>query len=297
MSILVDENSRIIIQGITGRDATTMSKEMMEYGANVVGGVTPGKEGLKVHGIPVYDCVKDAVASSSANASVVSVPPAFAKDAILESVENGIKVMLVLTERIPRQDVIEAIEFANSHGVYMIGPNSGGIISPGKTRLGYLGGNEIHRTFFQGPVGIMSRSGGMTTEIANLLTVEGLGQSTAVSIGGDPIIGMTYVDYLKLFEKDPETQGIVLYGEPGGMKEEAAAEFIKGGEFSKPVVAFFGGKFVDDMPGKRFGHASVIVQGDSGSIKKKTRALKEGGVAVVETYSEIAPMMNKLLTR
>lgn len=295
MSILVDEKSRIIIQGITGRDATTMSKEMIQYGANVVGGVTPGKEGLEVHGIPVYDCVKDAVEKNNANASVVSVPPAFAKDAILEALGNRIKVILVLTERIPRQDILEAIEVAFNHSACLIGPNSGGIISPGKTRLGYLGGNEVHRTFSQGPIGILSRSGGMTTEIANVLTVEGLGQSTAISIGGDPIIAMTYIDYLTLFEHDPETEGVVIYGEPGGMKEEAVAEFIKMGGFTKPVVAFFGGKFVDDMPGKRFGHASVIVQGDSGSIKKKTHALEEVGVAVAQTYSEIVPIMKKSL--
>jgi len=296
LSILVDERSRIIIQGITGRDATTMSKEMIQYGANVVGGVTPGKEGLRVHGIPVYDCVKDAVEENNANASVVSVPPAFAKDAILEAVGNGIKVILVLTERIPRQDVLEVIDAAFDHGACVIGPNSGGIISPGKTRLGYLGGNEVQRTFSQGPIGILSRSGGMTTEIANLLTVEGLGQSTAISIGGDPIIAMTYIDYLALFEKDPETKAVVIYGEPGGTKEEAAAEFIKNGGFTKPVVAFFGGKFVDYMPGKRFGHASVIVQGDSGSIKQKTYKLKEAGVSVAQTYSEIASIMKELLT-
>jgi len=295
VSILVDEKSRIIIQGITGRDATTMSKEMIQYGANVVGGVTPGKEGLEVHGIPVYDCVKDAAEENNANASVVSVPPAFAKDAILEALGNGIRVILDLTERIPRRDVLEAVEVAAGQGAYMIGPNSGGIISPGKTRLGYLGGNEVHKTFSRGPIGILSRSGGMTTEIANLLTIEGLGQSTAISIGGDPITGMTYIDYLRLFERDPETEGVILYGEAGGMKEEAAAEFLKNGGFTKPVVAFFGGKFVDDMPGKRFGHASVIVQGDSGSIKHKTKVLREAGVNVAQTYSEIAPLMKKLL--
>ena len=295
MSILVDEKTRIIIQGITGRDATTMSKEMLEYGAQVVAGVTPGKEGVKVHGVPVYDCVREAAKKSGPNASVISVPPAFAKDAILEALGNGIRVILVLTERIPRHDVLEAVEVATRHGAYIIGPNSGGIISPGKTRLGYLGGNEVQKTFSPGPIGILSRSGGMTTEIANLLTVEGLGQSTAISIGGDPITGMTYVDYLALFQGDPETEGVVLYGEAGGMKEEAVAEFIKNGGFTKPVVAFFGGKFVDDMPGKRFGHASVIVQGESGSIKIKTRVLSEAGVSVAKTYSEIAPLMKKLL--
>lgn len=294
MAILVDENTRIIIQGITGREASSMSKEMLDYGAKIVAGVTPGREGRTVHGIPVYDCVSDAVKEHPADASVVSVPPPFAKDAVMEAVDNGIKFIVCLTERVPKQDVIEMIAFAENKKAMIIGPNSPGVISPGKTRLGYFGGIAPEKAFQPGPVGVVSRSGGMCTEICNLLTNGGIGQSTAIGMGGDPIVGSIYTDFLSLFEKDDETKVVVFFCEPGGKKEEYTAQYIKN-KFNKPVVVFFGGKFVDDMPGTRFGHASVIVRPGSGSTREKAKLFTEAGAIVVETYSEILPQVKRLL--
>lgn len=295
MSILVDENTRIVIQGITGREAASMSKEMLDYGAKVLAGVTPGKGGQEVHGIPVYDTIKEAVREYNVNASVVSVPPAFAKDAVMEAVDNGISLVVVLTERIPKQDVIEMVAMADLRKSRIIGPNSPGLISPGKTRLGYLGGSNPEKAFQTGPAGIISRSGGMSTELANLLTLKGIGQSTVIGMGGDPVVGSTYLDFLPLFEEDDQTKALALFCEPGGQKEEEAAEYIKK-HFSKPVVAFFGGRFVDDMPGKRFGHASVIVRPGSGSTREKARLFTESGVHVVDIYSQIPDMISELLS-
>lgn len=286
MSILVDENTRIIILGITGREAVSTSREMLDYGAKVVGGVTPGKGGQEVHGIPVYDSVAEAQKGSEADGAVISVPPMAAADACMECADNGIKLAVLLTERIPKRDVIKMVHFANERGMIIIGPNSPGIISPGKTRLGYLGGSVPEKAFKPGNVGIVSRSGGMCTEIANVLFQAGIGVSTAIGMGGDPVVGSTYLDYFPYFEKDPDTRVIALFCEPGGVKEEALAEWIPG-NFTKPVIAFFGGRFVDKMPGTRFGHASVIVRPGSGTTEEKTRLFKEAGVNVVDDYSQI----------
>jgi len=294
MSILVDENTRVVIQGITGREATTMSKEMIAYGTKVVAGVTPGKEGEVIHGIPVFDCVADAVRQCGANASVISVPPAFAKDAAFEAIDAGIKFLLVLSERVPTHDVIQMVSFANQRNARIVGPNSGGIISPGKTRLGYLGGNNPRGAFTPGPIGVVSRSGGMSVEISNLLTTHGLGQSTVISMGGDPVTGSIYADFLELFEKDPKTQAVVFFCEPGGNREEYAAKYVRE-HFSKPVVVFFGGRFVDQMPGVRFGHASVIVGAGYGTTAEKARHFREAGVSVVDSYSDIVKELKKRL--
>ncbi|MCL5045424.1 MAG: succinate--CoA ligase subunit alpha [Actinobacteria bacterium] len=294
MSILVDENTRVVIQGITGREATTMSKEMIAYGTKVVAGVTPGKEGEVIHGIPVFDCVADAVRQCDANASVISVPPAFAKDAAFEAIDAGIKFLLVLSERVPIHDVIQMVSFAKRKNARIVGPNSGGIISPGKTRLGYLGGNNPWGAFTTGPIGVVSRSGGMSVEISNLLTTHGLGQSTVISMGGDPVTGSIYADFLELFEKDPETKAVVFFCEPGGSREEHAARYIRE-QFTKPVVVFFGGRFVDQMPGVRFGHASVIVGAGFGTTSEKARIFKEAGVGIVDSYSDIVGELKKRL--
>jgi succinyl-CoA synthetase alpha subunit len=298
VSILVDETTRILIQGITGREAASMSREMLDYGAKVVAGVTPGKRGQDVHGIPVHDTVAEAVEKHSPDAAVVSVPPRMAKDAVMEDAANGIKLAVVLTERIPRQDVIEMIAYAQKHGMRIIGPNSPGIICPGRTRLGYLGGSNPDRAFQPGPVGLISRSGGMTTEIANLLCEHGTGISTGIGMGGDPVVGSTYLDLFPFFEADPETRAMVIYCEPGGSKEEALSEKL-GKEFKKPVVVFLGGRFVDRMPGMRFGHASVIVRPESGSGsgEEKIRTLKEAGATVVEHYSELPGAVKEVLSR
>jgi succinyl-CoA synthetase alpha subunit len=294
MAILADRNTRVIIQGITGREAATMSQEMLAYGTKVVAGVTPGKGGQRVHGIPVFDTMIEAVEKCGGDASVVSVPPLFAKDAVMEAVEAGIKLIIVLTERIPKSDVIEMLSYAEARGARVIGPNSPGIICPEETRLGYLGGSNPQKAYKKGPVGIISRSGGMCTELANILTRNGIGQSTVIGIGGDPVVGTIYTDLLPLFQQDEETKAIVLFCEPGGKKEEAAAEYIKE-KFTKKVIVFFGGRFVDKMPGMRFGHASVIVRPGYGTTEEKIKLFKSAGCIVVENYSEIPQVLKEVL--
>ena len=242
----------------------------------------------------MYDGVREAVAAHNADASLVLVPAVFAKDAVMEAADNGIGLIVVPTERIPRRDAVEMLAFAADRGARVIGPNTGGVITVGQSRLGIFGGSNPERSFTPGPVGIISRSGGMTTEIANLLTQQGIGQSTAIGMGGDPIVGSTYNDFLDLFERDGKTKAVALFCEPGGVKEEAAADYI-GERFSKPVVAFVAGRFVDDIPGARFGHASVIVQPGSGSVEKKVARFKQAGVHVVDVYSDVATKLKELL--
>ncbi|MDP2952471.1 MAG: succinate--CoA ligase subunit alpha, partial [Chloroflexota bacterium] len=213
MSILVDKGTRIIIQGITGREAVSFAKDSLDYGARVVGGVTPGRKGSDVHGVPVYDCVRDITRQGRVDASAIAVPAAFARDAAFEAIENGIPLVVLITERLPRRDVVQVLELARMRGTRFIGPNTMGLISPGKSKVGSIGGpaEDARKAFTPGPVGIMSRSGGMTTELSNLLTEHGLGQSTAISIGGDPIIGSSYTELLPLFEADPETRAVVIF--------------------------------------------------------------------------------------
>lgn len=298
MSILVDENTRVLVQGITGREATSFTMSMVEYGTPVLAGVTPGKGGQDVYGIPVYNTVKEAVAAHpEINTSIVSVPPAFAKDATLEAVDAGIKFISVFTERIPRGDVCQMIEYARLRGARIVGPNSLGMCSPGKGKLGAIGGpaEEFKKAYMPGPVAILSRSGGMLTETASLLTLNGIGQSTAINIGGDPIIGSTFVELLPLLEHDPQTKVIVLFCEPGTSSEERLAEWVREVKYPKPIVAFVTGRFVDDMPGMRFGHAAVIVEGNTGSARGKMKAMREAGITVVETHDQIATAVKRLL--
>jgi len=296
MAILLDEKTRIIILGITGREAATSTREMLDYGAKIVAGVTPGKGGMTVHGVPVYDSVGRAIAEHEADAAVISVPPLAAKDAVMECAAAGLKLAAVLTERVPKRDVLAMVAFAEKRGMQIVGPNSPGIISPGKSRLGFLGGSTPDRAFRPGHIGIISRSGGMCTEIANLLSANGFGISTAIGMGGDPIVGSTYLDFLPLYENDPETRAVVLFCEPGGSKEEALAEWAPE-NVSKPIVAFIGGKFVDDLPGTRFGHASVMVRPGSGegSTKDKTRRFGEAGITVVTHYADIPEALKESL--
>jgi len=297
MAILVDEKTRILIQGITGREGATVAKDSLDYGAKIVAGVTPGKGGRQVHGVPVYDGVSHALKEHPVDVSVISVPPAFAKDAAFEALLHGIKLVVILTERIPRRDVAEIISLAQKRQVRVIGPNSLGIISPGKTKVGMVGGpaGDVRKAYQPGPVGIISRSGGMTTEIANLLTLHGIGQSTCVSIGGDPIVGMSYLDFIPLFAEDPETAVVVLFCEPGGEAEEALADWIVREGPPLPIVAFVAGRFADRMPGVRFGHAAVIVEGDRGSTQGKIEALRRAEVAVAEEFSGIVPLVKEAL--
>ena len=297
MGILVDRNSTILVQGITGREASIFTKESLDYGARVVAGVTPGKGGQRVHGVPVYDCVKHAREEQSLGTCVISVPPFQVKSAALEAIENEVPLLVIITERVPKRDVCELLAFAEDQGTRVIGPNSLGVITPSESRLGGIGGSVDNtlKTFTKGPVGIISRSGGMTGEIANLLTQSGIGQSTCVSIGGDPLVGSDFVDIFRLFQEDSQTLAVTLYCEPGGGMEEEFAEFYAAQEAPKPVVAFVAGKFVDEMPGTRFGHAGVIVEGDRGSTRMKTKRLGEAGVHVAQGLSDLPGILTRIM--
>jgi succinyl-CoA synthetase alpha subunit len=233
------------------------------------------------------------------NIAIVSVPPAFTKDATLEAIDAGLDLVNVFTERVPRSDVVQMIHFARQHGARIVGPNSLGIVSPGKGKVGAIGGpaEATRLAYMPGPAAVLSRSGGMCTETCNLLTINGIGQSTAINVGGDPILGSSFVDLLPLLEGDDETKVVVLFCEPGTVQEEAVARFVKDTDFSKPIVAFVAGGFVDDMPGTRFGHAAVIVHGESGSVKGKKKIMREAGITVVDFHSELASSAQKHLDR
>jgi succinyl-CoA synthetase alpha subunit len=297
VAILADQNTRVIVQGITGREATGFTKDMVNYGTQVVAGVTPGKQGQQVHGIPVFDTVRRALKEHPAEASVISVPPALVKGAVLEALDNGIQLLVVVAERVPRKDTIEFLEVARGKGARVIGPNTLGFISPHRLKLGMAGGpvEDVEKAYMPGPVGIASRSGGMTTEIANLLTTQGIGQSTCIGVGGDPVVGSNFLDLIPLFDEDPETKALVLFCEPGGIIEEKLAEFVMAENILLPIVAFIAGRFVDNMPGVRFGHAATIVEGDRGTTKGKIAMFKKTGVRVAESFSDIAVMVREYL--
>ena len=289
MSILVDQDTTFIIQGITGREAVNMTRECLDYGSKVVGGVTPGRKGRDVYGVPVFDTVQEIVASQHVDGAVVSVPPAFARDAAFEAINAGVKLIVIVTERIPRAETAQIAELAELRGAQVIGPNCLGVISPGKTKMGGIGGTAVdtQKAFAPGPIGVMSRSGGMTTEICNTLSAAGLGQTTAVSIGGDAIIGSTYADLMPKFEADPETKAVVIYSEPGGPMEAQLADYVKRTGSRLPIIAFMAGRFMDDMPGMRFGHAGTIVEGRADTSTEKIRLLEAAGISVAEDIAEI----------
>ena len=295
MSILLTAETTFIVQGITGREAVNLTRECLDYGtgAKVVGGVTPGRKGREVHGVPVFDTVQQAVEHHGApiNGSVVTVPPAFTKDAVFEAVENGIELVVIVTERIPRGDVAQMVELASAHDARIIGPNCLGIIVPEVIKMGGIGGpaKDAAKAYSPGPVGVMSRSGGMTTEISSTLTAAGLGQSTAVSIGGDATIGSTYAELMPLFEADDETDAIVIYTEPGGRMEAQLAEWVADNDSRLPIVAFMAGRFMDseEMKGMSFGHAGTIVEGKEDTATEKIARLEGAGIPVVERIDEI----------
>jgi succinyl-CoA synthetase alpha subunit len=295
MSILVDDNTTFMIQGITGREAVNMTRECLDYGSKIVAGVTPGRGGRDVYGVPVYDTVREATEKHSIYGSVITVPPAFTRDAAFEAIENGIKLIVIVTERIPRLEVSQIVELAAMRGARIIGPNCLGLITPGKCKMGGIGGPaaDTRKAYAPGPVGIMSRSGGMTTEIANALTAAGLGQSTAISIGGDTIIGSTYAELMPLFEADPETKAIAIYSEPGGPMDAQLADWVTANKSRLPIVAFMAGRFIDKMPGMRFGHAGTIVEGRQDTTAEKIRRLTEAGIAVAETIEEIPALVKE----
>ena len=288
MSILVGKDTKVLVQGITGRDGSFHTSLMKEYGTNVVGGVTPGKGGMTVEGVPVFNTVHEAVDKTGANASVIFVPAPFAADAIMEAADAGIELVVAITEGIPVNDMLRVVRFLEEKGTRLIGPNCPGLITPGEAKLGILPG----QIFKRGPIGVISRSGTLTYEIVSHLTANDLGQSTAIGIGGDPIIGSKFIDLLKLFKDDPETEGVVLIGEIGGTDEQDAAEYIKE-EFNKPVVAFIAGRTAP--PEKRMGHAGAIISGSSGTAEEKIKAFNAVGVPVAAEPAEVATLMKEKL--
>ncbi len=297
MAILIDENTTFIIQGITGREAVTMSRELLDYGSKLLGGVTPGRKGRDVHGVPVEDTVRAFTESRRVDASIVVVPPAFTTDAVFEAIEAGIKLIVVVTERVPRKQVAQFVEYAKQEGATIIGPNCLGVISPGRSRVGGVGGSAeaTRRAFVPGLIGVMSRSGGMTTEIGNALSEAGLGVSTAVSIGGDAIIGSTYAELMPLFDADDQTKGIAIYSEPGGRAEYELADYMRESNSRLPVVAFMAGRFMDQMPGMRFGHAGTIVEGRADTAAEKIAKMTAAGIAVAERIEDIPRLLKERL--
>jgi succinyl-CoA synthetase alpha subunit len=288
MSVLVDQNTRVLFQGFTGREASFHAQASIDYGTKVVGGVTPGKGGLMHLGLPVFNTVADAVKQTGATASVIFVPPPYAADAIMEAVDAGVPLVVCITEGIPTEDMVQAREFMKGASSRLIGPNCPGIISPGKCKIGIMPAS-IHK---QGHVGVVSRSGTLTYEAVGQLTKLGIGQSTCIGIGGDPIIGTTFLDAIRLFNEDADTHAIVMIGEIGGSAEETAAEYIKT-HVKKPVVGFIAGQTAP--PGRRMGHAGAIISGGSGKAEDKMKAMQEAGITVCASPAEIGEKVKSRL--
>lgn len=288
MAILVDRHTRLVVQGITGREGSFHTEQMLAYGTQVVAGVTPGKGGQQVHGVPVFETVRQAVAETGANTSIIFVPARGAADAILEAAEAGVAVVVCISEGVPTLDMIRVRRALEGSGTRLVGPNCPGVITPGKAKVGIMPGH-IHAP---GPVGVVSRSGTLTYEVVYALTQAGIGQSTCVGIGGDPVLGTGFVEVLELFEADPQTEAVVLIGEIGGSDEERAAAFIKA-RMRKPVVAFVAGRSAP--PGKRMGHAGAIIDGGAGTAEGKMEALRAAGVAVAEMVGGIPDLVRQRL--
>lgn len=295
MSILIDENTLVVVQGITGREGRVITKDSLDYGTRVVAGVTPGRGGQVVFGVPVYDCLKSVLADHRPNATIICVPPLGVREAALEAIENGIKLILIVTERVPRKDVAEIVSLASASHIRVLGPNSLGVIAPGRSKLGTVGGSQENtlKTFRRGGIGILSRSGGMTSELGSLLTSNGIGQSTCVSVGGDPLVGSTFKELFMLFEQDSETVAVILFCEPGGTMEEELSDYYRTTGRRKPIIAFVAGRFVDDMLGTRFGHAGVIVEGGRGSTRGKIESFKAGGILIADRLRDLVPMITE----
>ena len=288
MSVLIDKNTKLLIQGITGSQGMLHTRGCRDYGTNVVAGVTPGKGGQDFEGVPIFNTVQEAVKTTAANASMILVPPAFAADAIMEAADAEIPLIVAITEGVPVVDMVTAVSFVRRKGSRLIGPNCPGIITPGQSKIGIMPG-PIHRT---GSVGIVSRSGTLTYEAVGQITRVGLGQSTCIGIGGDPVNGTNFIDCLKLFQEDPQTEAIVMIGEIGGDAEEQAAEFVKE-NVTKPIVSFIAGQTAP--PGRRMGHAGAIISGGHGTADEKMSALQNAGIYVVKTPAEIGEKMLKVL--
>lgn len=289
MSILINNDTRVLVQGITGKEGAFHTGQMVAYGTKVVAGVTPGKAGRSFDGIPVYNTVKDARAATGADASAIFVPPAFAADAVMEAMDAGVETVVCLTEGIPTLDMIAVRQYMKGRDVKLIGPNTPGVISPGSCKIGVMAG-YIH---VPGPVGIMSRSGTLTYEVVDQLTKTGIGQSTCVGIGGDPIIGLNFVDLLAMFEKDEGTQAVVIIGEIGGSAEEDAAEYFRR-HMTKPVAAFIAG--ITAPPGRKMGHAGAIISGGKGTAAEKIRTLEDAGITVVKDPARVGSTVQNILS-
>ncbi len=290
MSIYVDEKTKVVVQGITGRDGAFHTKLMLDYGTKIVAGVTPGKGGQEIHGVPVFNTVREAVDITGADTSILFVPPKFASDAVFEAAEAGVALIVTISEGIPALDEAKIYDFLKKVGARMIGPNSPGIMSPGKCKVGILPA----QIFKRGNIGVISRSGTLTYEVVHNLTLAGFGQSTCIGIGGDPIIGTNFIDTLTEFQRDDETAGVVLIGEIGGTDEQDAAEFVRA-NMTKPVVAFIAGQTAP--PGKRMGHAGAIISGSEGTAEEKIQKFEECGVPVAKIPSEIPVLMKKQLEK
>ena len=289
MSIFIDQTTRLVVQGITGRDGSFHAKQMMEYGTNVVAGVTPGKGGQRFEGaVPVFNTVAEAVHATEANTSVIYVPAAVAASAIFEAADSGIELIICITEGIPVLDMTRVLPFVHERGARLLGPNCPGLISPGKTKVGIIPGNICK----PGKIGVVSRSGTLTYEIIHQLSTHGMGQSTCVGIGGDPLIGTSFIHCLSAFEGDPETKAIVMIGEIGGTDEQQAAEFVKG-TVKKPVVGFIAGQTAP--PGRRMGHAGAIISGSSGTATEKMAALAKAGISVMKRPADVVPLLKERL--
>ena len=290
MSILVNKKTRVLIQGITGREGQFHTQQMLEYGTVIAAGVTPGKGGQKLSGVPIFETIRDAVQEEGVNASCIFVPPPFAADAIIEAASAGIEVIACITEGIPILDMVKVAAFLKGKETVLIGPNCPGIISPGETKVGIMPA-PIHKP---GSVGVISRSGTLTYEVVDQLTRAGLGQSTCIGIGGDPIVGTTFIDLLKRFKDDPQTEGVILIGEIGGSSEEEAAEYIKA-TFNKPVISFIAGRTAPQ--GKRMGHAGAIISGGMGKASDKIKALQSAGINVVQNLGRLGEMALEVIPR
>lgn len=297
MSILINQNTRLAVQGITGREASMIVSHTLAYGTNIFAGITPGKGGQHVQGVPVYDTVAEAVKKHDINATLIVVPPAFALDAVLEAISNGIKLIVVTTENIPQHDAVKLLYAARKDNVTIIGPNTVGMINPkDRIKMGSIGGDRPERCFVPGNVGVISRSGGMTAETSWMVKRAGFGVTTSIGIGGDSLIGTTIKDLLVLFEKDDDTEAVVTFSEPGTSFEEDAAQLLKEGGFTKPLISFVAGKFTESMPeGTVFGHAGAMISGNTGRPSLKMKALKDSGAHVVEKYDDIISALQTVL--
>ncbi len=290
MTVLVNKDTKVIVQGITGREGSFHTKLMLEYGTKIVAGVTPGKGGEEVHGVPVYDSVRDALDHHEAQASIIFVPARFVEDAVMEAIYNGLNPIVVITEGIPIWTTMKLVSEAKKRGIYIVGPNCPGLIVPGEIKIGIMPGH----VFTSGDVAVISRSGTLTYEISKVLSDHGFGQSIVIGIGGDPVKGLTIPEALRLLESDPRTKKIVIIGEIGGVEEEKAAELIKKGEISKPVVAYIAGKHATMRTGVSFGHAGAIILGEMGRPETKIRAFNEAGVPVARLPTEVIDHLRTL---